>query len=86
MAEYCTNPYDWSTPESVTLTITESDTLQPGGYLTLAATTHVAGGSAVHGEWKQTSKSVSGLIAVAMMRFIGPRLLSSYYKKVYDGL
>jgi hypothetical protein len=78
--------YDWSTPGSVSLTITQSDTLQPGGYLTLTATTRVAGGSAVHGEWEQTSKNLSGLIAVTMMRFIGPRLLSSYYKKVYDGL
>jgi hypothetical protein len=78
--------YDWSTPGSVTLTITESDNLQPGGHMTLTATPHVAGGTAVHGEWQQTSKNLSGLIAVTMMRFIGPRFLSSYYKKVYDGL
>jgi hypothetical protein len=78
--------YDWSAPGSVTLTITESDALQPGGYMTLSATPRVEGGSAVHGEWDQTSKNLTALIGVTAMRFIGPRFLSSYYKKVYDGL
>jgi hypothetical protein len=27
--------YDWSTPGSVTLTVTESDAMTPGGYMTL---------------------------------------------------
>jgi hypothetical protein len=40
----------------------------------------------VHGEWQQTSKSVRGLLAVTTMRFFGRRVLSSYYKKVYDDL
>ena len=44
------------------------------------------GGSAVHGVWQQTSKKRDGACsAVTMMRLIGPRFLSSYYKKVYDG-
>ena len=78
--------YDWATPGSVKLTVTDSDALTPGGYMTLTATPRTGGGSAVHGEWVQTSKSLRGLIAVTMMRFAGPRFLSSYYKKVYDGL
>jgi hypothetical protein len=78
--------YDWSTPDSVTLTVTESDALAPGGYMTLTATPRAEGGSAVRGEWEQTSKNPRGLLAVTMMRFIGPRFLSSYYKKVYDAL
>jgi hypothetical protein len=77
--------YDWSTPGSVTLTVTDSDALEPGGYMTLTASPR-DGGSAVHGEWEQASKSLRGLTAVTMMRFIGPRFLASYYKKVYDGL
>jgi len=40
----------------------------------------------VHGVWEQRSKKLNGLLAVTMMRFIGPKFLSSYYKKVYDGL
>jgi hypothetical protein len=77
--------YDWSKPNSVTLTIIESDALDAGGFMSLTAAPR-DGGSAVHGVWQQSSKSIRGLAAVIMMRFIGPRFLSSYYKKVYDGL
>lgn len=78
--------YDWSTPGSVTLTVVDADALEAGGFMNLSATSSPGGGSAVHGIWEQTSKNLAGLIAVATMRFIGPRFLSSYYKKVYDGL
>jgi hypothetical protein len=54
--------------------------------MTLTAGPRVEGGSAVLGEWEQTSKSLRGLIAVTTMRFVGRRFLSSYYKKVYDDL
>ncbi len=77
--------YDWSTPGSVKLTITESDAMQAGGFMTLTATPTAEGGSSVHGVWEQTSKDLTGLVGVTMMRLIGPRFLSSYYKNVYDG-
>ncbi len=78
--------YDWSTPGSVTLTVVDSDGLAPGGFMRLTAMPAPQGGSTVHAEWEQTSKNLTGLIGVTAMRFIGPRFLSSYYKKVYDGL
>jgi hypothetical protein len=78
--------YDWSTPGSVTLTVVEGDAMQAGSHMSLTATPTTEGGSAVHGVWDQTSKNLTGLLGVAAMRFIGPRFLSSYYKKVYDGL
>ena len=77
--------YDWSEPNSVVLTIVESDDLETGGYMALTAA-HRDGGSAVHGVWQQTSKSARGLLAVTLMRFVGRRSLSAYYKKVYDDL
>lgn len=77
--------YDWSAPNSVVLTIAESDDLETGGFMSLTATPR-DGGSAVHGVWQQTSKSARGLLAVTLMRFVGRRSLSSYYKKVYDDL
>jgi hypothetical protein len=77
--------YDWSTPNSVTLTIKDSDALKSGGFMTLTATPRAEGGSAVHAVWDQTSKTAKGLVAVTAMRLIGPRFLSSYYRKVYDG-
>lgn len=77
--------YDWSEPNSVVLTIVECDDLEPGGFMSLTAAPR-DGGSAVRGVWHQTSKSVRGLLAVTLMRFVGRRSLASYYKRVYDGL
>ncbi len=78
--------YDWSVPNSVTLTVVESDSQAPGSYMSLSATPRAEGGSAVHGVWEQTSKNLTGALGITAMRFIGPRFMSSYYKKVYDGL
>jgi hypothetical protein len=77
--------YDWSEPNSVTLTITESDDLEVGGFMSLSAAPR-DGGTSVHAVWQQTPKSTRGLLAVVMMRFVGPRFLSRYYKRVYDAL
>ena len=78
--------HDWSEPNSVTLTVVESDAQAPGSFMTLTAAPGAEGGSSVHGAWEQTSTNLTGLIGVATMPFIGPRFLSSYYKKVLDGL
>jgi hypothetical protein len=77
--------YDWSVPRSVTLTVVESDALAAGSNMTLTATP-TDGGSSVHGVWEQTSKNGIALAGVTLMRFVGPRFLSTYYKNVYDGL
>jgi hypothetical protein len=38
----------------------------------------------VHAVWDHTSKNLSALLGVAMMRVIGRQYLESYFKKVYD--
>jgi hypothetical protein len=78
--------YDWSTPGTVTLTVVESDSLAPGSNATMTATPNPAGGTSVHVVWDHTSKNLSALLGIAMMRVIGPRFLASYFKKVYDRL
>jgi hypothetical protein len=54
--------------------------------MTLTATPTDSGGSSVRGVWEQTSKNVIALAGITLMRFVGPRFLSTYYKKVYDAL
>lgn len=78
--------YDWSKPNSVTLTVTGGDALEAGSFLTLVATPTTDGGSAVHAVWEQTSKNLTALVGVTAMRFVGPRVLASYFKRVYDNL
>lgn len=77
--------YDWSTPGTMTLTVVESDALAPGSGMTMTATPN-SGGTSVHAVWDHTSKNLSALLGLAMMRVIGPRYLASYFKKVYDRL
>lgn len=78
--------YDWAVPNSVTLTVVESEAQAPGSFMTLQASPDPGGGSSVHGVWEQTSTNLTGLLGVAVMRFAGARILTSYYRRVYDGL
>jgi hypothetical protein len=78
--------YDWSTPGSVTLTVVEGDAVEAGSYMSLTAAPRDEGGSSVHGVWEQSPKNLVGFIGVCAMRVVGPKFMSSYYKKVYDGL
>ncbi len=47
--------YDWSTPDSVTLSITDSDALQPGGFMTLTATPKADG-------WQLRARRVGAIV------------------------
>jgi hypothetical protein len=61
------------------------DALEPGSFMTLTATATTEG-SSVHGVWEQTSKNLIAHVGVTTMRFIGPRFLSPYYKRVHPRL
>ncbi len=50
--------YDWSEPNSVILTIVESDALRAGRLHVADRDAPADGGSAVHGVWEQTSKNL----------------------------
>jgi hypothetical protein len=78
--------YEWFTPGSVTMNVVESDALVPGSLMTMTAVPATDGGSDVHVVWDNASRNASALLGVVVMRFFGPRLLSSYFKKVFDGL
>jgi hypothetical protein len=78
--------YDWSTPGTVTWTVTESSDLAPGSFVRLTAADASDGGSDVRGTWERTATTVKGRAIVALMSVVGRRVLSSYLTKVYDGL
>jgi len=78
--------YDWSTPNKVTWTVTESEALAPGSYVSLATKPAAGGGSDVHVVWDRTGTNRTGNIAALMMRYLGRRILTSYLTKVFDGL
>jgi hypothetical protein len=78
--------YDWSTPGRVTWTVTDSSDLAPGSFVTLAVNESPGGGSDVHGTWERSAKTVKGRLVLMLMAVAGRRVLSNYFRKVYNGL
>jgi hypothetical protein len=78
--------YDWSTPGKVTWTVTESEALAPGSYVSLEAKPGADGGSDVHGVWDRTAVNGTANIAAFVMRFAGRKILTGYLRKVFDGV
>ena len=78
--------YDWSTPGTVTWTVTDSGDLAPGSFVTLTATASSDGGSDVHGTWERGAKTAKARLILVVMRVVGRRVLSNYFRKVYDDL
>jgi hypothetical protein len=78
--------YDWSSPDTVTWTVVESEALAPGSYVSLTARPGAGGGSDVHGVWDRTGANRSGNMAAMVMRFFGKTFMSRYFKKVFDRL
>ena len=78
--------YDWSTPGKVTWTVVDSSDLGTGSYVSLSARPGAAGGADVHGVWERTATTTKTRVILAIMRVAGARILSGYFRKVYDGL
>lgn len=76
--------YDWSTPGTVTWTVTESSDLAPGSFVRLGANAAPDGGSEVHGTWERTAKTLKARAILVLMTLVGRRVLSNYFRKVYD--
>jgi len=78
--------YDWSTPGTVTWTVTDSSDLAPGSFVELTATASPDGGSDVHGTWERSAKTLKARAILLLMSVVGRRVLSNYFRKVYDDL
>lgn len=78
--------YDWSEPGTVTMTVTGSDDLGVGSYHTVIARPAADGGSSVHGIWDNTAISNSARFGLLVMRVMGRRFFTMYYRKVFDQL
>jgi hypothetical protein len=78
--------YDWSTPGKVVSTVKEATFMKAGSSVTTTAAPAEGGGSHVHIVWERFPTSPKGWVAVAMMKATGGKPLTSYWKKVFDGL
>lgn len=78
--------YDWSTPGTISWTVADSSDLAPGSFVRLTTTPSADGGSDVHGVWERSATTLKGRVILLLMSVVGQRVLSSYFRKVYDDL
>lgn len=79
------NRYDWSTPGTVKVETTESNTWQPGSSW-LYRVTPEGGGSRIHVTVVRNPKSVKGRLIAALLTVGGPRPLRTATEKVVKRL
>jgi hypothetical protein len=73
--------YDWSTPDTIRWTVTESNFSAPGSYV--AATLHPrdGGGTRVHIEWERTGSTFLGRLLIRLIALTRGKPLASSMKK-----
>jgi hypothetical protein len=76
--------YDWSTPGTVTWTVTDSSDMKPGSFVSAVVKPAPDGGSDVHVVWDRTGATAKGNMAVVMMRLAGRKILGGYFRKAFD--
>ena len=59
--------YDWSTPDTVTWTVRESNFCAPGSYVSARLTPVATGGSRIHVTWSRHPTSMAGRIATFLI-------------------
>lgn len=72
--------YDWSTPDTVTWTVLESDFCTPGSFMSARTEPDGAGGSSVHVVWDRRGVGLKGRSVVALMRLTSGRPLAASYR------
>jgi hypothetical protein len=60
--------YDWSTPNTVTWTVKESNFCTPGSYVRAEIRPRPGGGSIIRSTWNRTPTSMSGRFIFAVMK------------------
>lgn len=68
------------------MTVAESAHLATSSFHTVEVRPAANGGSDLHGVWDNTAINLPANIGVRMMRVMGPRFFSLYYKRVLDRL
>ena len=86
MTVWAREHYDWSDPQTVRWTVSESNFCTPGSYV--AATLHPleSGGTRVHIEWDRTGTTATGKFAVRMIRLTKGRPVAASMKKAFGKL
>jgi hypothetical protein len=78
--------YDWSSPDVVTWTVTESNFCAPGSHVSATIKARDVGGSHIHLTWDRTPTSLIGRFATLMIVATRGKPISSSIRKGLDTL
>ncbi|HCP62205.1 MAG TPA: hypothetical protein DIU14_07035 [Actinobacteria bacterium] len=67
--------YDWSKPNKVTWTVTESNFCNPGSFVSMDVAPNGTGGSKIHLHWDRTGSTLKGKFMVRMMKLTKGKLI-----------
>jgi hypothetical protein len=73
--------YDWSTPNTVTWTVKESNFCTPGSYVRADIRPRPGGGSVIKSTWHRTPTSLSGRFIFAVMKLSRGKAIESSMRK-----
>jgi hypothetical protein len=73
--------YDWSTPNTVTWTVKESNFCTPGSYVKAEISPREGGGSIIRSTWDRTPTSFSGRFIFAVMKLTRGKAIESSMRK-----
>jgi hypothetical protein len=78
--------YDWSAPDTIRWTVTESNFSSPGSYA--AATLHPRddGGTRLHIEWERTGTTFTGRLLIRLIALTRGKPIASGTRKALDRL
>ena len=78
--------YDWSTPDTVRWTVTESNFCAPGSYVAATMTPREGGGTRVHLEWERTGTTLMGRFLIRMIKLSKGKPVAASMSKAFGKL
>lgn len=75
--------YDWSSPDTVTWTVQESNFCTPGGFVSATITPRADGGSRVHVLWSRTPTNLKGRIGLGMVALTRGRPIAASLERAF---
>ncbi len=78
--------YDWSTPDTVRWTVTESNFCAPGSYVAATVAPREDGGTRVHVEWERTGTTLRGRLVIRMIKLSKGKPLAVSMRQAFEKL
>lgn len=86
MTIWAREAYDWSSPDTIRWTVTESNFCTPGSYAAVTTRPRDGGGTRVGIEWDRTGTTLKGKVIVKMVRLTKGKPIVSSVSKAFRGM